>query len=460
MYITEDDSGEDGGCRLISVRQCVDVDGTRENSWPEKRRAPPPPSPPSPPLTLSPSSPPLSIPASVSPLVALSDSVPSESSLTSNDAQEKEKIKERGYYSEDRIITGTSGLSDNSNESSRSMKKFDLRLNSSRINNNESKDQQRTINISEDLSSRRIKVSRSLDLLDEGNSNNNNNSNNRNVGFTCEGKRTTILNLCYRDTLTRATKNNVTKSSSSSSTTTSSVPKIVPNIEQRRLLRRTLSAPGSESTNEDSSSDNISNSNLKIIDEIVLQSATRYRTRNETFSTTNTTRTRASSFVIERRKHRKCSRLYSSRSTEDLSTRIRRRNEYTEFNTTTEADGMRNCSNAVAGVDEDEGCVLVGVRSLLEDGTGPTDTPLRSTNTLINSRQDDRCTRRDRERARILRRRRINGRSASVPRLNNEKKKRRKKERKKCYIEPTDNEFDFRSGLYRSLLSLIILSRS
>ncbi|EZA59662.1 hypothetical protein X777_16733 [Ooceraea biroi] len=58
-------------------------------------------------------------------------------------------------------------------------------------------------------------------------------------------------------------------------------------------------------------------------------------------------------------------------------------------------------------ISENEGCVLLGVRSF-------EDAPQVS----LAPRQDDRCTRRDRERARILRRRRINGRSASVPRLN------------------------------------------
>lgn len=75
------------------------------------------------------------------------------------------------------------------------------------------------------------------------------------------------------------------------------------------------------------------------------------------------------------------------------------------LNNDEEIDGMR-CSD-VAGVDEDSGCVLLRVRSL-EEPTRPG----------IISRQDDRVTRRDRERARILRRRRITGKSASVPRLN------------------------------------------
>ncbi|KYN04367.1 Puratrophin-1 [Cyphomyrmex costatus] len=68
---------------------------------------------------------------------------------------------------------------------------------------------------------------------------------------------------------------------------------------------------------------------------------------------------------------------------------------------------MRNCGSTVAGVDEEGGCVLLGMR-LLEDAP----------QIILVSRQDGRCTRRDRERARLLRRRRVNGRSSSVPRLN------------------------------------------
>ncbi|XP_033222681.1 uncharacterized protein LOC117176535 [Belonocnema kinseyi] len=76
-----------------------------------------------------------------------------------------------------------------------------------------------------------------------------------------------------------------------------------------------------------------------------------------------------------------------------------------------EADGMR-CS-AVASVDENDGCVLLSVRSL-EDK--PSVQEFQDATSL--ARQDDRSTRRDRERARLLRRRRINSRSLSVPRLN------------------------------------------
>lgn len=111
------------------------------------------------------------------------------------------------------------------------------------------------------------------------------------------------------------------------------------------------------------------------------------------------TRTRATSFVIERKRHRPGAKT-PSRSTEDLS--------QCTITSHVGADGMRNCGSTVAGVRENESCVLLGVRSLEA-----------ASQVTLAPRQDDRCTtRRDRERARILRRRRINGRSASVPRLN------------------------------------------
>ncbi|KAI4483091.1 hypothetical protein M0804_008146 [Polistes exclamans] len=369
MYITEEDSGEDGGCRLISVRQCVDVDGRCENSWPEKKRAPPPPPPP---LPLPPPPP------------------PSSNSHHSTSNNTNDKINDREL---------ATSFSDSGSKKSDSKNRIQLRLlHSSSI---ESKGQ------------------RKIDLID-GNRN----------GKSHVGKQTTtIVNLCYRDTLTRASTKNCT----------TSISKIDANDQGGRVLRRTLSAPGSGESSTDDNSPRASSSNLKIIlDEGVLQSpttttTTRYRSRNDTFSTFNSTRARASSFVIERRKYRKSSRISFSKSTEDLS--IRTTNEGTTIstaaaattittttnaNTTTlEADGMRNCSNCnVAGVDEDEGCVLVGVRSLKEDGAESTNNTLLRSSTSLIPRQDDRCTRRDRERARILRRRRINGRSASVPRLN------------------------------------------
>ena len=73
-----------------------------------------------------------------------------------------------------------------------------------------------------------------------------------------------------------------------------------------------------------------------------------------------------------------------------------------------EADGMRY--SAVASVDENDGCILLSVRSLEDNPSAQ--------NTTCLAKQDDRSTRRDRERARLLRRRRINSRSVSAPRLN------------------------------------------
>lgn len=72
-----------------------------------------------------------------------------------------------------------------------------------------------------------------------------------------------------------------------------------------------------------------------------------------------------------------------------------------------DADGMRCCE--VASVGGDESCILLRIRPLDD---------LDDRDVSYLTRQDERSTRRDRERARILRRRRINGRSASVPRLN------------------------------------------
>lgn len=71
-----------------------------------------------------------------------------------------------------------------------------------------------------------------------------------------------------------------------------------------------------------------------------------------------------------------------------------------------QVDGGNARCAAVAGVDEDDRCVLLRVRQLEA-----------ATRTPALSRQDERATRRDRERARLLRRWKIAGRSASVPRL-------------------------------------------
>lgn len=86
------------------------------------------------------------------------------------------------------------------------------------------------------------------------------------------------------------------------------------------------------------------------------------------------------------------------------------------------ADGMR-CSE-VASVDDDNSCILLRIRSLdIEDnqddvdvGSGEGGANGAGGGPLLLRQQDERCTRRDRERARLLRRRRMNGRSASVPR--------------------------------------------
>lgn len=96
------------------------------------------------------------------------------------------------------------------------------------------------------------------------------------------------------------------------------------------------------------------------------------------------------------------------------------------------ADGMRCCSE-IASVDEDDGCVLLSVRALHQDEE-PVESHRLGDDSLSHDddacdsssvksasllrQQDEKCTRRDRERARLLRRRRINGRSASVPRSN------------------------------------------
>lgn len=76
--------------------------------------------------------------------------------------------------------------------------------------------------------------------------------------------------------------------------------------------------------------------------------------------------------------------------------------------------GMR-CSSVVAGVDETDSCVLLGVRFFDENQDQASN---RLSEYSSPRKVDEKSTRRDRERARLLRRRGINGRSASVPRLN------------------------------------------
>ncbi|KAJ8664756.1 hypothetical protein QAD02_006418 [Eretmocerus hayati] len=78
-----------------------------------------------------------------------------------------------------------------------------------------------------------------------------------------------------------------------------------------------------------------------------------------------------------------------------------------------ETDGMR-CGE-VASVDDDESCVLLSIRSLQLENDAARQEQENKCRSLLRQ-QDEKCTRRDRERARLLRRRRINCRSASVPR--------------------------------------------
>lgn len=422
MYISEEDSGDDGGCRLISVRQCVDVDGTRgtsllsekrrpidddghenvENGDVEKRRedrdvvddgartleidkrvasSPLPPSPP--PLP----------PGILKKVVSIE-----------SPERPREFRKNQSWKGPSRIVHDVHAL------------KVSRRSASFILNREIDGTRSRTPDalVSTSANSSIILADRQSTLEDE------------------EGH-TTVVNPQYLDTLTRSVQASSKRGG--------------------RVLRRSISAPGTgeptatydstrikehsrekqskangatEDTKEhvrlrnSSSARSASPSVSRIADGVQI---TRYRSRTESRSSrirdsqdfaTKTEqliarravtpqvdparRARASSFVIERKRHRLGAET-SSRSTEDLS----------QCSTASEptADGMRNCGSAVAGVREDEGCVLLGVRSLGE-----------ATPSGLVPRQDDRCTRRDRERARILRRRRINGRSASVPRLN------------------------------------------
>ncbi|KAG7187721.1 hypothetical protein KM043_016775 [Ampulex compressa] len=325
MYITEEDSGVDGGCRLISVRQCVEIDAAGESSWRFDDASSGACASLEPRAIESPREQPLSHDARASQSTRKPDSSPSKS----------------GFYDLEvpaDTIRATNGL---------------LEVSIKFLN---------AIN-QEEVSSH--------------------------VGFPRESTGARSLDA-----------------------------------DKPRVLRRSVSAPGNESLDnldaERPTGKNVDESDARILEECEERvpqrvQTVRYRSKCESQRvqefTTKTERliarrvqieparrARASSFVYERKRCRQ-SPISSSRSTEDLSGWCS--NE-------TEADGMRNCgSTAVPGVDEDEGCVLLGVRRLDE---GPQVT--------LMPRQDDRCTRRDRERARLLRRRRINGRSASVPRSN------------------------------------------
>ncbi|OAD59474.1 hypothetical protein WN48_08637 [Eufriesea mexicana] len=369
MYIIEEDSGDDGGCRLISVRQCVDADGARET---EENRRPD------------------------------EDDVDTASLL---DVKCFPRVPKTPH-----VLKKSSSLEEWGRES-----KKDRFLESARRSAVESVGFRKSENsekITEESSSRakKEKLEISIKLLEVVDC--------KSI-YDDQGYKTTV-NFQYRDTLTRSC--NASK------------------LEKVRGLRRSVSAPGNgagqtpeesdASTTKDSESQSNSRDRKETKDFAFARKSasksaasartdggqlTRYRSRtsrSQEFATKTeqliarrgqqdhpARRARASSFVIERKKYRQAA-ITSSRSSEDLS-RCSSSNE-----TTTEVDGMRNCNSAVAGVDENEGCVLLGVRSLEEGPQLP-----------LIPRQDDRCTRRDRERARILRRRRINGRSASVPRV-------------------------------------------
>ncbi|XP_077260697.1 uncharacterized protein LOC143896621 [Temnothorax americanus] len=379
MYISEEDSGDDGGCRLISVRQCVDVDEARETSPRfEKRRA-----------------------------------------NGDDDVERREGDEDATTLEVDKRIVPSrvqrkvDGIE--SPEKPREFRKNQSWKGPSRIHDAHAfKGSRRSASFA--LSREIVEATSEVsgEIVDRGN-------------IVEEDGHTTVVNPQYRDTLTRS----IQASS---------------NIEaRRRILRRSVSAPGTgEQIHADDSSRNQSDETAKDIKEHTrledssLERGTppssnhdvtdgvqvvRYRpkielrsSRPQEFATKTeqliarrsvapqldlARRARASSFVIERKRHRLGSRA-SSRSTEDLSR--------CTITSDASADGMRNCGSNVAGVCEDEGCVLLGVRSLEE-----------APQISLVPRQDGRCTRRDRERARILRRRRINGRSASVPRLNSQR---------------------------------------
>lgn len=376
MYISEEDSGDDGGCRLISVRQCVDVNEARETSRRSEERV----------------------------------------NDDNDDVGRRESDDGATTLEIDKLIV-PSGIQRKVDDfksppkrPSREFRKNQSLKGPSRIVHDVHAfkgSRSASFVLSQEVHGT---TSETLEII-----------NGRNT--VEEDGHTTVVNPQYRDTLTRSIQ-------------------VSSRIEaRRRILRRSVSAPGTgEQIPVDDSSRNqsdeatkytkertcVENSSLKgsvppssnhdVTDSV---QAIRYRSkiesrsgRSQEFATKTeqliarrivpqidlARRTRASSFVIERKRHRLGSRAFS-RSTEDLS--------QCTITSDASADGMRNCGSTVAGVDEEGGCILLGMR-FLEDAP----------QIGMVSRQDGRCTRRDRERARILRRRRVNGRSASVPRSN------------------------------------------
>ncbi|XP_018046610.1 PREDICTED: puratrophin-1-like [Atta colombica] len=375
MYISEEDSGDDGGCRLISVRQCVDVDEARETSRRSEERI-----------------------------------------YDDNYVERRESDDGATTLEIDKQIV-PSGIQRKVDDFESPPKKpsREFRKNQSLKGPSRIVHDVHAFKGSRSASfvlSREVygTTSETLEIIDGRNT-------------VEEDGHKTVVNPQYRDTLTRS----IQASS---------------RIEaRRRVLRRSVSAPGTgeqtipaddssrnqsdeatKNTKEHTCVENsplersVSPSSNHVTDNV---QAIRYRSkiesrsgRSQEFATKTeqliarrivpqvdlARRTRASSFVIERKRHRPGSRAFS-RSSEDLS--------QCTITSDVSADGMRNCGSTVAGVDEEGSCILLGMR-FLEDAP----------QIGLVSRQDGRCTRRDRERARILRRRRVNGRSASVPRLN------------------------------------------
>ena len=382
MYIIEEDSGDDGGCRLISVRQCVDADGARETPCETESRRP-----------------------------DDQDDVDTASLL---DVKCFPRVHKTPHIlKKSASLEAEKGHESKKDQFLKSSRRVDARSSRSAVESVASRSEEEEILVVGKDNENLAEISvRSLEVVDC-----------KSV-YDDQGYKTTV-NFQYRDTLTRSCN--------------------ASRLERARGLKRSVSAPGNGSCQasgekqDTSSTTKDSDSQSKDTEDRSKETkdfafarrspsksgtdasgqSTRYqRSRSNRSQTTEfatkteqliarrgqqdypARRARASSFVIERKRHRQAT-ITSSRSSEDLSRICSLSN-----NETTEADGMRNCNGAVAGVDENEGCVLLGVRSLEESPQLP-----------LIPRQDDRCTRRDRERARILRRRRINGRSASVPRV-------------------------------------------